>query len=233
MAGFTPTGTLTFLLTGPDDIFCSGTPVFTTTKAVDGSGTYASGPFVPRASGKYTWRTIYSGDDNNLGYGPTACLDEAASQTVNAPVTALDGGSTDRAQLTMFRPSTGVWYIRDAAGGTTSQIQWGRDGDVPVAADYNGDGRVDIAVYRPSTGRWMVKGLYDVSYGYAGDIPVPGDYDGNGTIDIAVWRPATGRWFVRGAASTVWGTEGDVPVPGDYNGDGRTDVGVYRPTTGQ
>ena len=35
--------------------------------------------------------------------------------------------------------------------------QWGLNGDVPVADDYDGDGVADLAVYRPSTGEWFVR----------------------------------------------------------------------------
>ncbi|MBA3267870.1 MAG: VCBS repeat-containing protein [Acidimicrobiia bacterium] len=227
--GFNPTGTLTFLLTGPDDTFCSGATVFSSTATVNGNGTYNSGTFVPTRSGKYTWRTSYNGDANNLGEGTTPCLTEAAAQTVNAPPVVVDGGSTDKASLTVFRPATGVWYVREADDDTTGQVTWGRDGDIPVAADYNGDGRIDIAVYRPSSGQWLVKGIYNLVFGTGDDIPVPGDYNGDGKADIAVWRPSTGQWFVRGMVTTTWGMSGDVPVPGDYDADGTTDIAVFRP----
>ena len=231
--GYGPTGTITFLLTGPDDLFCSGPTVFSSTTTVNDNGTYDSGTFVPTRSGKYTWRTIYSGDSDNLGAGPTPCLSATSTQTVDVPPVVVDGGSTDKAALTVFRPATGVWYVREADDDTTGQVTWGRDGDIPVAADYNGDGRVDIGVYRPSSGQWLVKGIYNLAFGTRGDIPVPGDYNGDSKADIAVWRPSTGQWFVRGMATTTLGTSGDVPVPGDYDADGTTDVAVFRPSTRQ
>ncbi len=80
--GFNPTGTITFDLTGPNDVFCTGAVAFTSTVTVNGNGDYVSGPFAPTATGTYQWRARYSGDDNNLGEGPTGCIDPAESVIV-------------------------------------------------------------------------------------------------------------------------------------------------------
>jgi hypothetical protein len=231
--GSNPTGAVTFLLTGPNDLFCSTTPVFTSTVAVNGNGTYDSGTFSPARSGKYTWRASYGGDADNLGTPVTPCINSSAAQTITAgpPPGAFDG--TAKTQLAVFRPATGMWYIEAAGGGNVRQVAWGQAGDIPVADDYNGDGKTDIAVYRPSTGQWLVKGISETVYGAPTDIPVPGDYDGDGRADRAVYRPSTGQWLVKGVGETVYGAPTDIPVPGDYNADGKNDVAVYRPSTGQ
>ena len=51
------------------------------------------------------------------------------------------------ADIAVWRPSTGTWYIR----GQASVVLGTAAGDVPVPADYNGDGRTDLAIWRPST----------------------------------------------------------------------------------
>jgi len=63
--GNNPTGTITFKVYGPDDANCSGTPVFTSTVAVNGNGSYDSGPFTPDAVGTYRWIASYGGDFRN------------------------------------------------------------------------------------------------------------------------------------------------------------------------
>ncbi len=111
----------------------------------------------------------------------------------------FDGdGKTD---ITVFRPSTGVWHTVRSSSGTPTAFAWGNSADRPVTGDFDGDGKTDIAVFRPSNGTWyMVPSTTGVSYGFAwgngADIPVPGDYDGDGKTDIAVFRPSNGTWYI-------------------------------------
>jgi hypothetical protein len=146
------------------------------------------------------------------------------------------------ADVAVFRPSTGIWYVLQSSTGTGAFYQWGLSSDISVPGDYDGDGKTDVAVFRPSTGVWYVlqsstgKGAY-YQWGLNGDIPVAGDYDGDGKTDVAVFRPSTGIWYVlRSSTGTgafyQWGLNGDIPVPGDYDGDGKADTAVFRPTTG-
>ena len=118
--------------------------------------------------------------------------------------------------------------------------------DIPVPADYDGDGRADVTVYRGSTGQWHVKlsaygtGM-SVTWGDPSfpDVPVPADYDGDRQVDRAVYRASTGEWFVAKSTGNYiyaqWGSpgSGDLPVVADYDGDGRADIAVYRFSTGE
>ncbi|MDQ1427592.1 MAG: hypothetical protein QOK39_1068, partial [Acidimicrobiaceae bacterium] len=73
--GFTPGGTITFDLFGPDDATCTGAMVFSSTVSVSGAGRYNSGPFTPTAAGTYRFVVTYSGDTNDNQAGPTGCSD--------------------------------------------------------------------------------------------------------------------------------------------------------------
>jgi len=83
-------------------------------------------------------------------------------------------GKTD---IAVFRPSTGIWYIRYSGTSTFAAVAWGGSGDIAVPGDYDGDGKTDIAVFRPSTGTWYIRysgtpTFAAVAWGGGGDIPI-------------------------------------------------------------
>ena len=117
-----------------------------------------------------------------------------------------------------------MWYVRNQFA-----VQFGEPGDVPVPADYNGDGVTEIPSIGPrrATG---TRGPVRRPIRCPGRRAGPADYNGDGAADIAVYRP--GFWRVRNQFVAAFGEPGDVPVPGDYDGSGDADVAVYRPSTG-
>jgi len=203
----------------------------------------------------FVWRpgsNAYFYYSNDLSNGTPPATSVQFGTTGDIPVrTDLDGDGLP--DLTVFRPSSGVWYTDVDHNGTVDfSIQFGTSGDIPVPGDYDFDGITDIAVFRPSTGYWYIRTsssgfltTISVQFGTNGDIPVPADYDGDFRTDVAVWRPSTGNWYVNTGLNGVvniqaqFGTAGDIPVPGDYgpsNGsgypDGKADFAVFRPSTG-
>jgi hypothetical protein len=140
----------------------------------------------------------------------------------------------------------GVWSYADL-NNIVYNINWGIAGDMPVPADYDGDGIDNIAVWRPSDGNWYILssggGLIQRFWGAAGDIPVAGDYDADGKEDIAVYRPSNAVWYICHAKNgfdcagvdgrnVQFGLPTDLPIEGDFNGDGKRDPAVFRPESG-
>jgi hypothetical protein len=60
----------------------------------------------------------------------------------------------------VWRPSDGGWYwLLSSAGydyASGHGVGWGAVDDVPVAADFDGDGYADLLVWRPSESLWYV-----------------------------------------------------------------------------
>jgi hypothetical protein len=166
----------------------------------------------------------------------------------DVPPPAVSGDFFDndgKADLALFRPSTGEWLMLLSSNGFTSgpTLSFGLPTDIPVPGDYDDDGRTDMAVYRSSNGTWYVilsstSALAALQWGMAGDVPVHGDYTGDGRTDLAVWRPSTGAWHIYDLATSTtasrqWGISTDVPLIGDYDLDGSADVSVFRAVSGQ
>ena len=142
-----------------------------------------------------------------------------------------------KADVSVFRPSGGEWWILKSGGGSFA-TQFGAATDKVVPADFTGDGKTDIAYWRPSGGFWYVLRSEDFTYyafpfGGTGDIPAPADYDGDGKADAAVFRPTNTTWYMSWSTGPIrirqFGLAGDMPVPGDYDGDRLADLAVFRP----
>jgi hypothetical protein len=177
-----------------------------------------------------------------LDVPPLLSVFSALGVNVTAPSALTYFSPSGPADLAVWRGSeSGAWYILGRSG-----PHWGTPGDIPVPADYDGDGQTDAAVWRPSTGEWFVLlsasgGVSQVTqWGAPTDVPLPGDYDGDGETDYAVYRPSQNAVLVQNDSCGAWqtidlsarGIGPGTPVVGDVDGDGRDDPGIYNAATG-
>lgn len=156
---------------------------------------------------------------------------EPVAQTRSVP---FDFDGDRKADVSVFRPDTGTWWILNSSDGTYSAVNWGLSSDRIVPADYDGDGRIDRAIYRD--GLWYVlkssTGGYSVSqFGLTNDRPVPSDFDNDGKADLSVFRQ--GFWHSLASSNNTYrvvqfGITDDIPTQSDYDSNRRSDIAVFR-----
>jgi hypothetical protein len=168
-------------------------------------------------------------------------IKQAAGNVLLNP-TPFDYDGDGKADLSVFRPSTGNWYLSHSSTNAFIAVQFGAAGDLIAPADFDGDGKTDICVFRPSDGGWYRinssnNTFTPAQFGTNGDLPVPGDFDGDGKADLTVYRPSAGTWFRINSSNNQFvavqfGAAEDKPLVGDFDGDGKSDLTVFRPSNG-
>jgi glucose/arabinose dehydrogenase len=187
------------------------------------------------------------GEDNNgevyICY-PNGLNNQGQIDRITRAKASSDFDGDLRSDISVFRPSTGVWYINHSSNGTNRFLGFGLDGDVPTPEDYDGDNITDIGVFRPSTGVFYNFRSSDNTVGIvptggsAGDVAVTADLDGDAKADYGYFRPSTGIWTIAythdpvGVRNIGFGINGDIPAVADYDGDGVADIAIFRPSTG-
>jgi uncharacterized delta-60 repeat protein len=184
-------------------------------------------------------KILIGGDFTSVANVPRLGIARLNIRLLRGPSTRFDFDGDGRADLSVFRPSDGLWYLLNSQTGASSAVQFANATDKLVPADYDDDGKTDLAAFRD--GVWYLQrsteGFTGVQFGEAGDIPQPADFDADGRAELVVFRPSNGVWFIYNLATNQssavqFGVNGDKPVVGDYDGDGKADIAVYRPSNG-
>jgi type II secretory pathway pseudopilin PulG len=106
---------------------------------------------------------------------------------------------------------------------------FGREGDLPLAGDWDGDGVDTVGVYRPSTSEFFLVNDFlggEVTtfvFGVEGDLPIAGDWDGDGVDGVGVYRKSDATMRLTddfGVTERLFrfAEEGDLPVDGNWDG---------------
>jgi hypothetical protein len=111
----------------------------------------------------------------------------------------------------------------------------GNYGDIPVPADYDGDGKAEPAIFRPVVNRWIIAtsdGENHLDFGpNAARYAIAADFDGDGKADPALYGNGVWLYFSTESGKTekfVFGFADDLPAVNDYDGDGIADFGTFR-----
>jgi len=147
----------------------------------DGDGTTDIGVFRPRTG---RWWILTSGSAFRVAERLVVQWGDARFGDLPVPA---DFDGDGRADIAVWRPDGGWWWILPSADayevGSRLLVQWGsgQQDDVPIPADYDGDGRADVAVWRPASASWFIRRSltgysthWTVQWGdsSAGDVPL-------------------------------------------------------------
>jgi len=162
----------------------------------------------------FYFRGSLSNPSGNVTYRPWGTAGDKAMRG--------DFDGDGKMDASVFRPSSGVWYILQSSTGAMRAEGWGLSTDKFVPADYDGDAKTDLAVFR--NGVWYIKQSSNsqsayYNWGLNTDSLVPADYDGDAKTDPAVYR--NGIWYARLSSSgnlsiQNFGLGTDVAVPGAF-----------------
>lgn len=182
-----------------------------------------------RDSGNGVWQAEYShwywnldvpfiADLDNDGFDSHLAYRESTGEWLLAADKTLPGPKADKAMqplpfggrfLEGTRGDLGLWSLQGGSvtlmsltTGQTVTFKWGgRDGDVLVPGDYDGDGYDEIAVWQQTNQTWYWKrapegAISQATFGTPTCVPVPADYDHDGKLDLAYWEPTEGKIVV-------------------------------------
>lgn len=199
---------------------------------------------------------------SNSNSNPATNLTIGFGQAGDLPIVG-DWNGDGIEDMGVFRPGAGQFLLRKLTTQivcapicipmpvlTTVTQNFGLNGDLPIAGDWDGNGIDTVGVFRQNGGQAQIF-LTDSAatnppidhtlfFGVDGDLPVAGDWESDGVDGVGVFRPSTGQVFLTSDLvfgnvdiNSVFGTNGDLPTAGDFDGDGKDTIAVFRPSTAQ
>jgi len=257
----TPTHTLTHTPSYTPTFTASNTPTLTPTTTITETSTHTSTPthtLTSTASNTSTpTHTLTFTSSPTSTNTPTYTVTSTSSYTPT-----LVPSATPTATLTFTNspvpphPDTigvyknGIFYLRNSNSTGFADIAaafGGDESDLPVVADWNGDGVDTLGIYRNSTGFFFLSDSnvsptvsYTVLFGNPGDTPFAGkwtaDMSGSG---VGVYRNSNGILYQRKSLTSgfddffaVFGNPSDQGFAGDWDGNGFDSIGIFRITNG-
>jgi hypothetical protein len=197
---------------------------------------------IVQAQADTTYYIAVDGSDSGAG---AALGNFVLSIGITKDRNVADFDRDNRADITVFRPSSGTFYSLDSITDKFRAIRWGLNGDKPMLNDGHNDGKSDYLVFRPSNQTWYGMDGSDFTtsvykWGNATDIPFQislySQPSGSYFNTYAVFRPSTGTWWIpMGFGQDIvfqFGLAGDIPMTFDYDGDGTDEIAVFRPSNG-
>jgi len=156
------------------------------------------------------------GNVNNQTFSTVVTINGAGVGPIKIPVNMVIGGGTAPpppaakfSELGIFRGPTGSFAVDEDNNSTFDLpgdriVNFGQNGDIPVAGDWDGSGIVRIGVYRPANGHWYL----DMNNNGIWDGAAPG-------LDADIQFGAATQTCVPTSSAGLAACQ-DIPVVGDW-----------------
>ena len=127
-------------------------------------GVMASNGWLPATDPLTGKKTGWFGSEPPASAGgliPTSSTPQLSKEYVYAgsrllAVEDANSNAAPPADLAVWRPSSGTYYVLGGPGSAQTTFNWGLSTDKTVPGDFDGDGKTDFSVFRPSSGEWYV-----------------------------------------------------------------------------
>ena len=159
-----------------------------------------------------------------------------------------DGDS--KTDIALFNRNNAHWYIFRSSDSQVEDRSWGGLwGQIPLAADIDGDKRTDNVAYTPDNpSNWgailsTTQQVHNLNFpSTILDIPAYSDIDGDQKADCVIYRPQENSFYVYLSSKSyskeqyiklTIGEPSSRVILADYDGDNKVDLAAWSPQTGK